>query len=86
MDEAIGETASLKPSPGLSFPFMQHFFTQAHLVSDIMLRDRDEAWVLKSIKKPFKKLRACSINSTGVPTECSGGHGEKDIKTIPLGD
>lgn len=42
MNETVGETASLKPSLGLSFLFMRDFFTEAHLVSDIMLRDRDD--------------------------------------------
>lgn len=38
---------------------------------------------LEENKKPFKKLQARSTNSTGVPTEGSGSHGERDIKNPP---
>lgn len=54
MYEAVGETTLLKcgrdpsrvPSLRLSFPFMQHFFTHAQLVPNIMLRDRDDQTLL----------------------------------------
>lgn len=43
MHEAMGETTLLKFSLGLSFPLCNtSFFTNAHLVFDIMLRNSDD--------------------------------------------
>lgn len=40
MYEAMRETTLRKPSLELNFLFIQRFFTNAHLASDIMLRDK----------------------------------------------